>query len=126
MPKKIIIITANKRVGAELNDSKTANLIWDALPIKAKINRWGDEVYFKIPVKAELDDTAKEVVEIGELGFWPTGSAFCIFFGMTPISDGRNIIPASAVNIVGKVLDDPEIFKESFEGDIIRLEAIEE
>ena len=115
-----------KSVEAELNDSDTANLIKNALPIVAKVNRWGDEIYFRIPVDTGLDDTAKEVVEIGELGYWPTGNAFCIFFGLTPISSGDDdIIPASAVNIVGKVLGDTNDFKEAFDGDIIRLDNIE-
>ena len=68
MPKKIKIITPKKSVDAELTDTKTARLIFEALPFEAKVNRWGCEIYFKIPVDSVLDDTAKEVVEIGEIG----------------------------------------------------------
>jgi len=125
MPKKIKITTPKKSIDAELTDSKTASLILKALPIEAKVNRWGDEIYFKIPVDSLLDDTAKEVVEMGEIGYWPTGNAFCIFFGPTPISSGNDIVPASAVNIVGKVLGDLNALKEAFDGDKIRLDILD-
>ena len=83
-----IRITAGQVVAtAELNVSKTAVAIWEALPIEAKADTWGDEIYFGIPVRAEAD-AAKEVVALGDLAFWPPGHAFCIFFGPTPASRG--------------------------------------
>jgi len=103
MPKAIKITAGQVQVEAQLNDSPTAKSIIEALPIKAKGNRWGDEIYFAIPVKAGLEDGAREVLEAGELGYWPSGSAFCIFFGPTPASQGDEIRAASAVNIIGKV-----------------------
>ena len=108
-------------MSAELNESKTASLIWDALPIEAKVNTWGDEIYFSIPVKAELDDP-REVVEKGDLGYWPQGPAFCIFFGPTPISKGEEIRPASGVNLVGHLLGDSQEFKKVSSGERIILE----
>jgi hypothetical protein len=104
---KTIKITAGKvQVEAVLNDSPTAKSIADALPIEAQANRWGGEIYFSIPVTAEPEPDSREVLEQGELGYWPPGNAFCIFFGATPASQGNEIRAASAVNIVGKMSGD--------------------
>jgi hypothetical protein len=65
---------------------------------------WGDEVYFDIPVEMGLEPDARAEVEVGELGYWPTGNAFCIFFGSTPASSGDTPVAASRVNILGRVL----------------------
>lgn len=124
MAKRIRIKAGRIEMSAELNESKTASLIWDALPIKAKVNTWGDEIYFSIPVKAELDDP-EEVVEKGDLGYWPPESAFCIFFGPTPISKGEEIRPASGVNLVGRLLGDPQEFEKVSSGERIILEKEE-
>ena len=109
-------------VSAELGDSPTAQAIRAILPHAAHAKRWGQEIYFPIPVKQELDATAVEVVENGALGYWPSGSAFCIFFGPTPISKGNEIRPASAVNVVGKVLGDTKPLKTVADGDAVILE----
>jgi len=97
------------RFEAQLNDTATALAIMEALPIEARANRWGGEVYFSIPIEAGIETGAREVVQAGEIGFGPPGSAFCIFFGRTPASEGDEIRAASAVNIVGRIegkLDD--------------------
>ena len=122
MGKKINILVEDLKVEAELNDSKTARLIWEALSIEAKVNLWGEEIYFAIPVKTGLEQGAREVVFSGELGYWPTGHAFCIFFGPTPASRGDEIRAASAVNVIGKVLSDPKIFLKVKDGVKIVLE----
>jgi len=106
MAKKIKIKTGKIQVEAELNNSPTAKFIADALPIKGKTGRWGGEIYFSIPVAAELEPDSREVLEQGELGYWPPGNAFCIFFGPTPASQGNEIRAASAVNIIGKMSGD--------------------
>ncbi len=108
---KIRIKIGNLAMDAELNDTPTARKIADTLPINARFSTWGDEIYFTIPVEARLDESAKEVVEMGDLGYWPKGPAFCIFFGLTPVSSPGKIMPASAVNIIGRVLGDPKKFK---------------
>ncbi len=123
--KKIRIIAGNVSVVAELSSSKTSDAIWDTLPIENTVNTWGEEIYFEVPVKSALDGTAKEIVEKGELGYWPTGRAFCIFFGPTPASQGDEIRPASAVNIVGKVEGDVGAFKHIQDGTIVKLERAE-
>ena len=106
MPKTIKITAGEVQVEAELNDSPTAKSIAAALPIKAKGRRWGGEIYFSIPVAAELEPDGRDVLEEGELGYWPSGNAFCMFFGPTPASQGDEIRAASAVNIIGKMEGD--------------------
>jgi uncharacterized protein len=123
--KKIRIIVENISAVAELSGSKTSEAIWDVLPIENTVNTWGEEIYFEIPVKSVLDDTAKEVVGKGDLGYWPSGRAFCIFFGPTPASQDDEIRPASAVNIVGKVSGKVEMFKSVRDGANIKLERME-
>lgn len=108
---------------AELNDSPTAQQIAAALPISTSFNTWGDEIYFSIPVEATLEDTAQDVVQIGDLAYWPPGRAFCIFFGQTPMSQPGKIMPASAVNVIGKVLGDATQFKRVMREPQIVLEA---
>ena len=125
MSKRIKICIGDSVVQGELHESPTASLIWEALPIEGKGNRWGEEIYFAIPVKAELDETARAVVERGDLGYWPQGHALCIFFGPTPVSRGDEIRPASPVNIVGNIKGDLRVLKEVAEGTIVRLDKKE-
>jgi uncharacterized protein len=120
--RKIRITAGGVSAEAVLNDSQTAEKIRDALPIEAQGDTWGDEIYFSIPVKDALAADAKEVVQLGELAYWPPGSAFCIFFGRTPMSRGDEIRPASAVNVIGKVLGDPKVFKKVRSGEKVVLE----
>jgi hypothetical protein len=122
MEKKIKIRAGNVEAEAVLNDSLTAKNIWEALPLEAKANTWGDEIYFAIPVKAPLEKTAQELVEVGDLGYWPSGNAFCIFFGPTPVSRGNEVRPASAVNVIGRVSGDAKVFKKVPSGAKVRLE----
>lgn len=110
-------------VYAEFSDEnpETARAIWDALPIEGRANIWGDEIYFSIPVEAGVENP-REVVEMGDLGYWPPGKAFCIFFGRTPASRGDEIRPASPVNVFGKVSGDPRVFKKVRGGERVTLE----
>jgi uncharacterized protein len=122
---KIKIKVGKLSMEAELNDTPTAQKVAAALPLTCSFSTWGDEIYFNIPVTASLDSSAKEVVELGELGYWPTGKAFCIFFGPTPMSSPGKIVPASAVNILGKVLGDPKKFKEVMNEREVTLERVQ-
>jgi hypothetical protein len=106
MAEKIVIKAGGNVFEAELEDSVTGKAIYGALPIRAKGQRWGGEIYFSIPVSCELEEDSREVLEEGELGYWPPGQAFCIFFGPTPASGGDEIRAASAVNIVGRIKGD--------------------
>lgn len=105
---------------AELLETKTANAIWDSLPIEAKVNTWGEEIYFAIPVNMGSEE-AVDVVQEGDLGYWPQGNGFCIFFGKTPASTGSEIKPASPVNIIGRLLGNPKDWKKVKDGEKITL-----
>ena len=122
MSYKILIQAGDITIEGVLDDTPTAAAVWEKLPLTGKANTWGDEIYFAIPVKEALEPTAKEVVEKGDLGYWPPGRAFCIFFGPTPASTGAEIRPASAVNIIGRVEGDPTIFKKVKEGTRIQID----
>jgi hypothetical protein len=118
----IIIVIDSLKVEAELDESPTAQLIWKSLPIESSINTWGDEIYFSIPIKADLEQKAREEMERGELGYWPPGKAFCIFFGPTPASKAGEIRAASPVNPIGKIVGDPGVFKAAKDGMKVRIE----
>ena len=123
MKRQIRIRAGSVLALAELSNTKAADAIWQALPISGRVNTWGDEIYFRIPVKMELE-AGQEVVNFGDLGYWPPGSAFCIFFGPTPASNKNEIRAASAVDIFGKVLDDAKVFKDIKDGEQIVVERV--
>jgi len=108
---------------AELNETKTAKLIWENLPIESKVNTWGEEIYFPIPVVTSLENGV-EIVKEGDIAYWPEGHCFCIFFGKTPISTDKEIRPASPVNLVGKLLSNPKEWKKVKTGEKITIERL--
>ena len=124
MGQRIKITAGKVTAEAELNDSATARKIAAALPLQARANTWGDEVYFSIPVQCPSENP-QETVALGDLGYWPPGNAFCIFFGPTPASQGDEIRPASPVNVFGKVLADPKVFRSVRPGETVIIEAVE-
>jgi hypothetical protein len=121
---RIKITSGNLTTFAELNDSPTARAIWDALPLDARANRWGDEIYFAIPVRCAQEKDARAIVQMGELGYWQPGHAFCIFFGPTPASRGDEIRAASAVNIIGRVDGDARVFRQVKDGAEIKIQRM--
>ncbi len=120
MGNRINIKAGKIEATAELNDTSIAQAIWNALPIKSRVNRWGGEIYFSISLSLETEN-AREVVDVGDLGYWPPGTAFCIFFGPTPMSRGEEIRPASPVNLFGKVTGDATIFNQVASGTEITI-----
>lgn len=122
--RRIRIIAGSVSAEAELYNTETAEVIWEALPIEAQANTWGEEIYFRIPVRLG-EQNAQETVDEGDLGYWPRGHAFCIFFGPTPASRGDEIRPASPVNVFGRVLGDPTVFKDVHDGDGVMIERLE-
>ena len=123
--RKIKITAGDVIATGVLNDNATADAIWEALPISARGNTWGDEIYFGIPVHVDETEDANDVVEIGALAYWPPGNAFCIFFGKTPASRGDECRAASAVNAIGKIEGDPAILKKVPGGSTVTLEKDE-
>jgi hypothetical protein len=120
-PMRIVITAGNISMEAELNQSTTARQVWDALPIEAAADTWGDEIYFEIPVIAAQAPDARADVEVGELGYWPVGHAFCIFFGPTPVSTGSKPRAYSPVNILGRALGDATRFRIVRNGATVRI-----
>jgi hypothetical protein len=123
--RKILISAENVTATAALKDNPTADTVWKALPLEARINTWGDEIYFGIPVEIDQADDAGDVVDMGDLGYWPPGKAFCIFFGRTPASRNSEIRAASAVNVFGSVEGDATIFKKVSHGTVIKVDKTE-
>jgi hypothetical protein len=119
--KRIIIDAGGVSLSAELNDSPTAQQVWEALPMEGQANVWGDEIYFEIPVVAEQAPEARAEVEVGELGYWPVGHAFCVFFGPTPASTDERPRAYSPVNILGQVLGDATQFRSVRNGELVSL-----
>jgi hypothetical protein len=117
----IIISIEGISLPAELNDSPTARRIWEALPIEGRANTWGDEIYFEIPVVAGQEPDARAEVEVGELGYWPVGHAFCVFFGPTPASVDERPRAYSPVNILGRVVGDATRLRTVRSGAAVRL-----
>ena len=124
MSKRIIVTAGGVSAEAELNDSPCAEAIRLALPIASVAATWGEEVYFDIGVQCDLAKAARAEMAVGELGYWPTGRALCIFFGRTPAS-GPDGAPraASAVNPVGRIVADATVFEAVRDGQEITVAA---
>lgn len=119
--KSIRISAGGVIVTGELNDSRAAAAIAAKLPITAKAETWGDEIYFGLPFSAP-SDAPQDTVALGDLGYWPPGKAFCIFFGPTPASQGDEIRPASPVNVLGRIDGDAIVFKKVRAGTRVHIE----
>jgi len=119
--REIIITAGDVTIVAALNESATADKIWAQLPIQAEASTWGDEIYFEIPVNEEQAPDARADVDVGTLGYWPVGRAFCIFFGPTPASSGSRPRAYSPVNIVGSVKGDATMLRPVRHGAAVRI-----
>lgn len=119
---KITINFNNLSFKAELNDSPTSKAIWEQLPIESQVSTWGEEIYFEIPVNMPQEPDAQQIVSVGDLGYWPVGQAFCIFFGPTPVSTDERPRAYSPVNLVGIILGDHELLKSIQNQESVRIE----
>jgi hypothetical protein len=119
---KIKITTKSAEALAELKNTKTAEAVTKALPFESTAHRWGEEIYFDIPIELELEND-EEVLDVGDIAYWPPGKSMCIFFGPTPSSKGNEIRAYSAVSVFGKIMGDAKIFRAVKEGERIRVEA---
>ena len=119
---KIKLFIGDIEVEAELENTETAKEIYNSLPLDGAANRWGDEIYFVIPVRMDVEKDATDIVEEGDIAYWSEGSCFCIFFGKTPESTEEEIRAASKVNIFGKIIGDAKIFNKVKNGDLVIVE----
>ena len=122
MPIPIMITAGSVSLNAELDDTALAKAVAAKLPLETEPNEWGDEFYFVIPVRSELDETATQKVKIGDIGYWPPGNAMAIFFGPTPMSSGADPVPASAVCLIGRITGDATLLKNARGARKIRIE----
>ena len=121
----IVIISGEFRWEAVIYDTPTGKLIYNSLPISSTVNRWGKEVYFSISVNADIEPDGRDLLKEGEIGYWPKGSAFCIFFGPTPISAEGEIRAADKVNVFAKIKGNLKELKQLMDGmsiEVIKLQ----
>ena len=105
---------SNYTLNIKLRSTNTANAIKNILPFKSIVKTWGDEIYFEIPIKKNLDleSDAKDVINLGEVAYWIDGKCIAIGYGKTPISQNNEIRLAAKTNIWGDaVLDVKELGK---------------
>jgi uncharacterized protein len=112
-------------VFGRLDDTPTAKKLLDALPCSSSANTWGDEVYFSLPVRAELEADAREVVPVGTICFWVQGQSLAIPFGPTPVSRGQECRLVTKVNVLGRLEGDPRVLDSVCDGDTMQVEAAE-
>jgi hypothetical protein len=122
--KKIRIKINNIETAAELYDTPTGNAIADKIPFNAKINTWGKEIYFTVPVICDLEKSSRSTLEVGELGYYPPMQAFCIFFGPTPMSSNGKPQAADNVNVFGRIIGSAEEFNRLKTGEIVNVTEI--
>lgn len=122
--RRIKITAGDVSAEAVMANGPTADMVWDALPITGSASTWGDEIYFAIPVRTGVEPGASDVVDKGDIAYWPTGSAFCIFWGRTPASTGDEIRAASEVNPLGSIDGDPTVFAAVSGGTEVRIEKV--
>jgi hypothetical protein len=120
---QIFITVGSVTLPGELFDTPSARAVAALLPLEARPNEWGDEFYFSIPVTMPLEENATARVKVGDIGYGPPGEALAIFFGPTPLSNGNDPVPASAVNIVGRITGDAGLFRNARGATAVRIEA---
>jgi uncharacterized protein len=106
MPQKITITVDGTVFSGELNDSASGRKIADKLPLTISMSRWGEEYYGSIGEALPMESGARDEMAVGELAYWPPGTAFCIFFGPTPASHGSEPRAASDCNPLGMLEGD--------------------
>ncbi len=119
--RTIVISVDDIKIEAEVHNTPTGDAVLATLPLESRVSVWGEEIYFNVPVKLELEPDAREVVAVGDLGYWPMGPAFCIFFGPTPVSQGPEPRAYSPVNVFGKVTGDATVLTQIADGATVKV-----
>jgi uncharacterized protein len=120
---KITISWDKTHLEADLFDTPTARVLLKALPVEAKANTWGEEVYFDFPIDVKLEADAREVVDPGTVCFWVQGASLALPFGPTPVSKGDECRLVTKVNVLGRITGDPRLLKSVKSGTRIRVES---
>jgi len=118
MKKKILAnIQGLENITIELDDAfspKTCKDILDSLPFSVNAHLWGEEIYTDESPISQAEENAKDLVDLNDVAYWPSGKAICLFFGPTPIGKKGEIKPYSPVNVVGKITDPEKSILENF------------
>lgn len=123
-PKRIKVTIGGIVLEAELKPTRTAQGIYEALPIEAKVNQWGEEFYCSIPGVKDYRETATTNVKVGDVAFWGLGGTLAVFWGRTPMSIGEDPVPADRVNVVGRVLGDPKVLQQAVGATMMKVEKV--
>ncbi len=122
MGARITITVSGTKIDATLNDSKVARAIEAKLPVDVRMSRWGDEYYGAIGVRMQSESGERDVLDVGEIAYWPPGDALCLFFGPTPASTGTEPRAASDVVPLGRIETGTEKLKGLAGSVLARLE----
>ncbi|GJL64372.1 MAG: hypothetical protein NPIRA04_30260 [Nitrospirales bacterium] len=122
--RRIRISIGGVKLEADLKPTRTAQAIYEALPIETSVNMWGEEFYCKVPGVKDHRETATTQVKVGDVAFWGVGEMFAVFFGRTPMSIGEDPVPADRVNVVGKIIGDAKSFREAMGATTIKVEPV--
>jgi len=112
MATRIVVEIGGKQLHAELSDSPAARRVAGALPLAISMSRWGDEYYGSAGLVIPEDSSARELMEVGEIAWWPPGKALCIFFGPTPASTDDRPRAASEVLPIGRITGGIEMLRD--------------
>ena len=123
-PKRIKITIGGVAVEVELKPTRTARAIYDALPVEAKVNQWGEEFYCQVPGVKDYREIATTNVKVGDVAYWGLGGMLAVFFGRTPMSIGEDPVPADRVNVVGRLIGDPTVLHGAVGATMMKVEKI--
>ena len=123
-PKRIKITIGGVAVEVELKPTRTAQDIYDALPVEARVNQWGEEFYCQLPGVKDHRETATTNVKVGDVAFWGLGGMLAVFFGRTPMSIGEDPVPADRVNVVGRLIGDPRVLHGAVGATMMKVEKV--
>lgn len=123
-PKRIKITIGGVTVEADLKPTRTAQAIYDALPVEVRVNQWGEEFYGQIPGVKDYRETATTNVKVGDVTYWGLGGALAVFFGRTPMSIGEDPVPADRVNVVGRLIGNPKVLHEAVGATMMKVEKV--
>ena len=123
-PKRIKITIGGVAVEAELKPTRTAQAIYDALPVEAKVNQWGEEFYCQVHGVKDHRETATTNVKVGDVAYWGLGGMLAVFFGRTPMSIGEDPVPADRVNVVGRLIGDPTVLHDAVGATMMKVEKV--
>ncbi len=122
--KRMKITIGGVSVEVELRPTRTAQAIYDALPVEAKVNQWGEEFYCQFPGVKDYRETATTNVKVGDVAYWGLGGMLAVFFGRTPMSIGEDPVPADRVNVVGRLIGDPMVLHEAVGATMMKVEKV--